>query len=96
MNSAIARSTSVEYSWLNRYGEILMGDVSSKKLVKTRMAKSVLDAGRGQLKTMVEYKCAHAGIVFKVVDERYTTQACSNCSALPDSRPKGFVGLGFV
>ncbi|MFC0709949.1 hypothetical protein [Azorhizophilus paspali] len=37
--------------------------------MKTRMAKSVLGAGWGQLKTMLEYKCAHAGIVFKVVGE---------------------------
>ncbi|MDV7212546.1 RNA-guided endonuclease InsQ/TnpB family protein [Azotobacter beijerinckii] len=79
---------------VDRYGEIHVGDVSPTKLVKTRMAKSVLDAGWGQLKTMLAYKCAHAGIVFKVVDERYTTQACSNCGALPDSRPKGIAGLG--
>ncbi|GAB3470684.1 RNA-guided endonuclease InsQ/TnpB family protein [Azotobacter salinestris] len=79
---------------VSRYGEILVGDVSPTKLAKTRMAKSVLDAGWGQLKTMLEYKCAHAGIVFKVVDERYTTQTCSNCGALPDSRPKGITGFG--
>nr|WP_305955119.1 zinc ribbon domain-containing protein [Pseudomonas sp. LTJR-52] len=28
------------------------------------------------LKTMLEYKCAHAGIVFKEVDEAYTTRSC--------------------
>ena len=58
------------------------------------MAKSVLDAGWGQLKTMLDYKCAHAGIVFKEVNEAYTTQTCSCCGALPDSRPKGIAGLG--
>ena len=79
---------------VNRYGEIHVGDVSPTKLAKTPMAKSVLDAGWGQLKTMLEYKCAHAGIVFRVVDERYTSQACSNCGGLPDSRPKGIAGLG--
>jgi len=46
-------------------GEIYVGHVSSVKLVKTKMAKSVLDASWGQLKTMLDYKCAHAGIVFK-------------------------------
>ena len=30
----------------------------------------------GMLKTMLEYKCAHAGIVFKEVDEAYTTRSC--------------------
>ena len=79
---------------VNRCGEIYVGNVSSLKLVKTKMAKSVLDAGWGQLKTMLDYKCAHAGIVFKEVNEAYTTQTCSSCGALPDSRPKGIAGLG--
>ena len=79
---------------VNKYGEIVIGDVSSTKLAKTKMAKSVYDAGWFQLKTMLEYKCAHAGIAFKVVNEAYTTQTCSNCGSLPDSRPKGIAGLG--
>ena len=79
---------------VNRCGEIYVGNVSSLKLVKTKMAKSVLDAGWGQLKTMLEYKCDHAGIVFKEVNEAYTTQTCSCCGALPDSRPRGIAGLG--
>lgn len=77
-----------------RCGLIVVGDVSSQKLVKTNMAKSVLDAGWGQLKTMLEYKCGHAGIVFMVVNERNTTQTCSSCKSLPDSRPRGIAGLG--
>ncbi|MDY7218816.1 transposase [Denitrificimonas sp. JX-1] len=79
---------------VNRCGEIYVGNVSSLKLVKTTMAKSVLDAGWGQLKTMLDYKCAHAGIVFKEVNEAYTTQTCSSCGSLPESRPKGIAGLG--
>ena len=79
---------------VNRCGLIVVGNVSSLTLVKTKMAKSVLDAGWGQLKTMLDYKCAHAGIVFKDVNEAYTTQTCSSCGALSDSRPKGIAGLG--
>ncbi|MDY0414374.1 MAG: transposase [Pseudomonas sp.] len=79
---------------VNRCGEIYVGNVSRLKLVKTKMVKSVLDAGWGQLKTMLDYKCAHAGIVFKDVNEAYTTQTCSNCGSLPESRPKGIAGLG--
>jgi IS605 OrfB family transposase len=77
-----------------RCGLIVVGDVSSQKLVKTNMAKSVLDVGWGQLKAMLEYKCDHAGIVFMVVNEKYTTQTCSSCKQLPDSRPRGIAGLG--
>ncbi|MDY7219278.1 transposase [Denitrificimonas sp. JX-1] len=50
---------------VNRCGEIYAGNVSSLKRVKTTMAKLVLDAGWGQLKTMLDYKCAHAGIVLR-------------------------------
>lgn len=74
--------------------EIYVGDVSPKSLVKTKMAKSVLDAGWSSLKTMLEYKCAHAGIVYREVSEAYSTQTCSCCGALPPSSPKGRAGLG--
>ena len=73
---------------------IVVGNVSSKKLVKTRMAMSVLDAGWGQFKTLLDYKCAYAGSVLKVVNEAYTSQTCSSCGSLPSTRPKGIAGLG--
>lgn len=79
---------------IERCGVIIVGDVSSQKLAKTSMAKSVLDAGWGQLKTMLEYKCAHAGIVFKEVNEAYTTQTCSCCGVISRNSPKGRAGLG--
>lgn len=79
---------------VNKCGEIYVGNVSSSKLIKTRMAKSVHDAGWSMLKTMLEYKCANAGIVFKVVDERYTTQVCSCCGVISSNSPKGRAGLG--
>lgn len=73
---------------------IFVGDVASSKLVKTKMAKSTLDAGWAMLKTMLEYKSHQAGIVFEVVNESYTTQTCSCCGAIPASSPKGRAGLG--
>ena len=72
---------------------IFVGDVASAKLVKTKMAKSTLDAGWSTLKTMLEYKSHQAGIVFEVVNENYTTQTCSCCGAIPASSPKGRAGL---
>ncbi|GAB2743266.1 RNA-guided endonuclease TnpB family protein [Melaminivora jejuensis] len=75
------------------YGAIFVGDVASAKLVKTRMAKSTLDAGWSSLKTMLDYKCHQAGVVFEIVDEKYTTQTCSCCGSIPASSPKGRAGL---
>ena len=75
------------------YGAIFVGDVSSQKLVKTKMAKSTLDAGWSMLKTMLEYKSQQAGVVFEVVNESYTTQTCSCCGNIPASSPKGRAGL---
>lgn len=70
---------------------IFVGDVSSTKLAKTTMAKSVHDAAWGQFKTMLSYKCDHAGIVFQEVNEAYTTQTCNVCGVI--AGPKGRAGL---
>lgn len=71
---------------------IFVGDVSSLKLLKTRMAKSVLDSGWGMLKQFFAYKSHWAGTVFAVVDEKYTTLKCSNCGR--HSGPRGLKDLG--
>jgi IS605 OrfB family transposase len=67
---------------VDQYQNIVVGDVSSLKLVKTRMAKSVLDAGWGMLKTLLQYKGQQAGRSVRVVSERNTTRTCSSCGAL--------------
>jgi putative transposase len=76
---------------VNTYQTIYVGDVSSLKLVKTRMAKSVLDAGWGMLRTQVQYKGQQAGRRVLIVNDSYTTQACSGCKAL-----KGPSGLDML
>lgn len=78
---------------VDSYGEIYIGKVSISKLVKTNMSKSVLDAGWGMLKTMLEYKGAHAGIVVKEVSENFSTQVCSCCGSISLGSPKGRAGL---
>ena len=72
---------------------IIVGDLSAKKLVKTKMAKSALDTGFSALKTMLKYKCENAGVMFGEVNEAYTTQTCSCCGSRYSS-PKGRAGLG--
>src|SRR5450759_667045 len=79
---------------VENYGAIFVGDVSSKALAKTKMAKSVLDTGWGMLKTQLEYKAMARSVVFEQVSEKYTTQTCSCCGAISDNSPKGRAGLG--
>lgn len=79
---------------VNTNALIVVGNVSPTKMAKTRMAKSALDAGWAMLKTMLVYKCDHAGIVFKEVNEAFSSQTCSCCGSRPQERPRGIAGLG--
>jgi putative transposase len=76
---------------VDQYQNIAVGDVSSVKLVKTRMAKSVLDSGWGMLRNLLEYKSQQAARGFEVVSERNTSVTCSACGSL--TGPRGVNGL---
>jgi len=76
---------------VNENAAIFVGNVSSEKLVKTKMAKSVLDASWSELKRMLDYKCDHAGIHFEEVNESYTSVTCSCCKKR--TGPSGLEGL---
>lgn len=73
---------------------IVVGDVSSSKLARTRMAKSVLDASWSTLRRHLSYKALRHGGTYIEVNEQYTSQVCSQCGALPDGRPKGIADIG--
>ena len=45
------------------------------------------------LKTILQYKCDHAGTVFEEVNEGYMTQTCSCCGSVSGNSPKGRAGL---
>lgn len=79
---------------VQHYGEIYVGDVSPKKLAKTRMAKSVHDAGWSMLRKMLSYKSIATGGTMRIVSERYSSQVCSCCGCIPGSSPKGRGSLG--
>lgn len=70
---------------------VFVGNVDASALAQTGMAKSVLDAGWSSLRTMLQYKCDDAGVWFKEVDERYSTQDCSACGTR--AGPAGRQGL---
>lgn len=76
------------------FDHIAVGNINASGLVKTSLAKSVLDAGWSSFRKMLAYKAVRHGARYVEVDERFTTQTCSNCGTLPDSRPRGIAGLG--
>lgn len=72
---------------------IVVGDVSSSKLARTNMAKSVLDAGWSTFRKQLSYKAMRHGGRYIEVNEAYTTQTCSACGSIPQGRPEGIADL---
>lgn len=72
-------------------GAIFVGNVNASGLAKTKMAKSVLDAGWSAFRTMLKYKSDHAAVWFDEVNESYSTQECCVCHAR--TGPKGLADL---
>jgi len=70
---------------------IFVGNVSSSKLARTNMGKSVNDAGWYMFKKMLEYKSIRAQVFFEEVNEAWSTQTCSACGCI--AGPKGLAGL---
>lgn len=79
---------------VRQYGFIAVGNVSPSKLARTNMAKSVLDAGWSDFRTMLSWKSRiRGGGMCLEVSEHLTTQTCSECGCVPPSRPRGIAGL---
>lgn len=76
---------------VREFGRIIVGDVNARALVRTRMAKSVLDAGWSTFRGMLRYKAIRHGAIYEEADERGSTQTCSACGTR--SGPKGIAGL---
>lgn len=74
-----------------KYGLIVIGDVSPSKIARTRMAKSVLDAGWADFKRQLSYKAIMHGGSTLEARERYSSGDCSSCGAR--SGPKGLKDL---
>ena len=81
-------------SVVDRASEIVIGNVSPSGVGKTKLAKSVYDAGWAGLETMLRYKGEHACISVTVVPGRNTTRTCSCCGRILASSPGGRAGLG--
>ena len=76
----------------NAYSFIAVGDVSSTKLAKTKMAKSTYDAAWGIIRHQLNYKAIRLAGVCVPVREHFSSVTCSAC--LVRSGPNGLSALG--
>src|SRR2546430_7790411 len=79
---------------VREFDYIAVGNVNAAGLARTRMAKSVLDASWSSFRAMLAYKAVKHGARYEEVDERFSSQVCSSCGSLPNSRPNGIADLG--
>ena len=71
---------------------IFVGDVSSSKLARTTMAKSVYDASWNFIRTFLRYKATKLGRAYHDVNERCSSCRCSVCLRI--TGPRGLRQLG--
>jgi putative transposase len=70
--------------WADTYDLIAFEDVDLRGLVRTRMSKSILDAGWEELRAMSAYKQANRSHHYVEVQTKDTTQSCSTCGENAD------------
>ena len=64
---------------LKKYDVVAVEKLNIKGLARTRLAKSIHDAGWGQFQTILTNKAANAGLLVIRVKPHGTSQECSNC-----------------
>ena len=65
---------------VSRAGQVSVEDLNVAGLGRSRLARSIHDAGWGELLRQLEYKCAWAGIPFRRVDRFYpSSKLCNAC-----------------
>jgi len=72
--------------------KMVVGDIGTKGLMKTKLAKSLSDASHSMIKTILSYKAIRHDIDFKIVSEKFSTITCSVCHN--KTGPSGLSGLG--
>lgn len=93
---AHARVADMRRDWAHKHSTaiirdnqaVYVEDLCVKGLARTRLAKSVNDAGWGMFTRMLEEKAARYGRTFGKVDRWFpSTQMCSACGALGGKKP---------
>jgi putative transposase len=77
---------------VREFDYIVVGNVNAAGLAKTRLAKSVLDAGWSSFRSMLRYKATAHGAWYEEVNESFSSRVCSSCAS--ETGPKGVADLG--
>ncbi len=77
---------------VRRAHRIVIGDVSSTKLIKTPFTKSTYDAGWGMVRSQLHYKATRLAGVCIEGNAMFSSVTCSDCGAR--SGPRGLSALG--
>src|SRR6202171_5631438 len=77
---------------VREFDYIAVGNVNAAGLAKTRLAKSVLDAGWSTFRHMLRYKATAHGAWYEEVNESFSSRVCSFCKG--KTGPKGVADLG--
>lgn len=75
-------------SLISEYDLISHEALNTKGLCRTRLAKSIHDAGWGQFLSILTSKAAEAGVSIVAVNPSNTSQMCSRCGQLPTVKKK--------
>jgi putative transposase len=79
-------------NWALNNKLIFVGDVNSSALIKSKLAKSTLDASWYMIKARLLHKTMRYGGNLIIVNEAYTSKTCSHCKILWNF-PKGLKSL---
>jgi len=72
----------------NNYSHILIGDMSAKRIISKEGNMSKINKRICQslsfykFRQRLEFKCISKGLTYRLIDERYTSMACSKCGNL--------------
>ena len=73
-------------SLVRRYELIAVEALNVRGLQRGMLAKSISDAGWSQFLAILADKAAEAGRIVVAVDPHGTSQVCSNCGRVPETR----------